>query len=89
MVCDLLNWKCIFVNELIGSSILTLVLGFILATIVASKLQLKFRTSIFLLTSILIIGGMMISSFTTIFTIATIGIGLVTAWVWQRIIKNN
>ncbi len=88
MVCDILDGRCIFVNELVGNADLTLVLFVIVFAIVASKLQFRFRTSIFLFVPIFLILGLAISSFTTILIVTTMVVGLFASWVVQRIIKN-
>jgi len=89
MPCDIIDFRCVIMNELVGSSLLTVVLGAMLYFIVASKNKLGFDTTIALMIPILLIMGLMFTSFTTILIFASIGVGLLLAWMFQQIIGNR
>lgn len=59
MACNLLDLKCIFVNELIGSITLTVILLIIGYFIIASKNKFGFETSMWVLCFVLLIAGIM------------------------------
>ena len=85
--CDLLDFRCIFVNEIVGDVVLAGVLALVLYFIAASRLRLGFDTTIVFLFPILFIFGLAISGFSTIFAFATILVGFMLAWIFNRIIK--
>ena len=85
--CELLDFRCIFVNEIVGNVVLAGVLALVLYFIAASRLRLGFDTTIFFLFPILFIFGLAISGFSTIFAFATILVGFMLAWIFNRIIK--
>lgn len=89
MVCDLLDLRCIFVNELIGSTMLALVFGAIFYFMMASKLRLGFQTTIVFAIPLLLMLGLAISGLQVIFVFATIFVGLTLAWIFNRIIRNR
>lgn len=88
MGCDLLDLRCIFVNELVGSALLAMVLVAIIYFIVAAKMKWGFDTTIALIFPIMIILSLAISSFAVIFAFATIMAGILIAWIFQKIIGN-
>ena len=89
MTCELLDLRCIFVNELIGSVILTVVISAIAYFIIAGKLRLGFDTTIAFTIPLLLILGLMFTGFSAIFAFATIIIGLLIAFVFNKIIGNK
>lgn len=89
MVCDILDLKCIFVNELVGSTVLAVVLGLVLYFIIASKNRFGFDTTITLLFPILFIMGLAVTGFSIIFAFATVFIGLMLAWIFNKLIGNR
>lgn len=86
-MCDILDVRCIFVNEIVGDVTLSIVLFAILYFIMASKLKLGFDTTISLALPLILMGGLMIAGFTAIFAFATVIGGVMLAWIFQRIIK--
>ena len=70
--CDILDFRCIFVNELIGNVVLAAVIGIIFYFIIASKLRLGFDTTIAFLIPISLIFGLMIAGFSTIYYVLAI-----------------
>jgi hypothetical protein len=89
MVCDILDLKCIFVNEIVGSTVLAIVLGLILYFIIASKNRFGFDTTVTFLFPVIFIFGLAITGFSIIFAFATIIIGLMVAWIFNKLIGNR
>ena len=87
--CDLLDFRCIFVNEIVGDAVLAGVLAIVLYFVVASKLKLGFDTTITFLFPILFIFGLAISGFSVIFAFATVIVGFMLAWIFNKIIGNR
>jgi len=89
MTCDLLDLRCIFVNELIGNVVLTVIISAIVYFIIAGKLRLGFDTTIAFTIPLLLIIGLMFTGFSAIFAFATILIGLLIAFLFNHIIGNR
>ena len=89
MPCDVLDFRCIFLNELIGGAVLTVFVALLTYFIVASKLRLGFDTTLVLFVPILLIGGLMIAGFSAVFAFATVIVGLMIGWVFNEIIRNR
>ena len=87
--CDLLDFRCIFVNEIIGDPLLAGVLAIVLYFIAASRLRLGFDTTIVFLFPIMLIFGLAIAGFSTIFAFSTVLVGLLIAWLFNKIIGNR
>jgi len=89
MVCELLDIKCIFVNELIGSVILSGIIAVIFYFIIAGKLRLGFDTTIAFAFPLLLIVGLSISGFPIIFAFSAVIIGWMLASILNKIIGNR
>lgn len=89
MACDIIDIRCILVNELIGSSILAVLFIAIIYFIIANKLKLGFETSIVLAIPILIFSGLVVYGFQIIYAFATLFIGLLLAMAFLRLIGNK
>jgi len=87
--CDLLDFRCIFVNELAGDAVLAGVLAIVFYFIIASRMRWGFDTTITFLFPILFIFGLAISGFSVIFAFATIIVGFMLASILNRIIGNR
>lgn len=88
MQCDLLDFRCIFVSELIGSAFLAVMILAILYFIIASKLKLGFDTTIVMSLPLLLLVGLAITGFTAIMAFATILIGIMLAFLINRILQS-
>lgn len=88
-ICDVLDLRCIFVNEIVGSVLLTAVFSVIIYFIIAAKLRLGFDTTIAFLLPIILIFGLMLTGFSTIYYVITIFVGILVAWVFNEIIRNR
>ena len=87
--CDILDWRCIFQNEIFGSVLLTMIFLAIVFFIISSKLKFGFDTTIALAVPILLIGGMMFAGFSAIYAFVTVIIGIMLGWVFQQIIRSR
>jgi len=87
--CEILDFRCIFVNEIIGNTILAVVLAAILYFMVASRLKFGFDTTMFLAVPILLLFGLAIGGFSAIFAFLTMITAIMIAWLFDRIIGNK
>ncbi len=87
--CDLLDLRCIFVSELVGSAILSIVLAAILLFMFFSRTRIGFKTSMVASVPLLLIFGMAITSFSVLYAFITVLIGLMLAAVFQKVIGNQ
>ncbi len=88
MGCEILDFRCVFVNELIGSTILTIIIAAIFYFLIASKMKFGFDTTIALSIPILLLMGIVITGFSAIYAFATIIVGILLAWIFNKIIGN-
>lgn len=89
MPCDILDIRCIFVNEIVGSVTLAVILGLVLYFMIASKNRFGFDTTMTLLFPIIFIMGLAITGFSIILAFATVFIGLMLAWIFNKLIGNR
>lgn len=86
--CELLDFRCIFVNEIVGNAFLAAVLAAILFFMFAGKMRIGFRTTFVLAVPILLIIGSAISGFPILYAFITMLVGLMMAVIIQKIIGN-
>lgn len=89
MVCELLDFRCWIVNEIVGSVFLTVLLAMVLYFIIASKVRLGFDTTIALIFPMIFILGLAFTGFSPIFAFSTILIGFMLSWIFNKIIGNR
>jgi hypothetical protein len=89
MPCELLDFRCIFVNEIVGSAFLATVLAAILFFIFVGKTKVGFRTSVVLAIPVLLMFGLVISGFPVIYAFVTVLVGFMLAAIIQKIIGNQ
>ena len=89
MGCDLLDFRCIIVSELIGSAILAVIIGAIFYFIIASKTRMGFDTTLILGIPFLLILGIGFAGFTAIYAFLTIVIGFMLAWIFTEITRGR
>lgn len=87
--CDILDFKCIYMNEIFGNVALALVGVVIFYFIIASKMRLGFDTTIVFAFPLILIGGLMISGFSIVFAFATIVVGLMVAWIFNIMVQGR
>lgn len=88
MGCEILDVRCIFMNELIGSAILTAIFIAVLYFIVASKTRLGFDATLAFAIPLLLIVGIAFTGFTALYAFITVIVGIMLGWIFQSIIKN-
>lgn len=89
MACDILDIRCVLVNELIGSSILAMIFVVIIYLVVAGKLRFGFETTITLAFPIIAGFGLYVYGIQAIYAFGTVFIGLLLAMVYLRLIGNK
>lgn len=89
MICDILDFRCVIQNELIGNVVLTVVFGFIFYFLVASRLNLGFDATIAFSFPILLILGLAFTGFSIIYAFITVITGLLLALLFNKIIGNR
>ncbi len=89
MVCDILNWRCIIVNELIGSGMLAAIIFAITFFIFASKIRLGFDTTIFLAIPIIILFSFVTVGFAALFAFGAVLAGWLLALAFNRLTGNR
>lgn len=89
MACELLDLRCIFVNELVGTVTLSLVVGAILYFVFASKAKLGFETTLAFAVPLILLLGIAIGGITAILAFLTVGVGILIAYVFNKIIGNR
>ena len=72
MVCDLIDFRCMFVSELIGNAALAMVILLILYFIVASKLRWGFKTTLMLGFASALIFSLAIAGFGVLYAFLTL-----------------
>ncbi len=87
--CELLDLRCIFVNELVGSAFLSIIVATIFFFIFSSKIKVGFRTSIVVGIPILLIFGLTLTGFSTLYAFITVLVGFMLAAILQKLIGNR
>lgn len=87
--CQVLDLRCIFVNELIGSMLLAVVIAAIFYFIFASKLRLGFDTTIAFAFPVLLLFGIAIGGLSVIMAFSTVVIGFMLAWIFNKFVGNR
>ena len=86
MGCEILDFQCIFVSELIGSITLSILL---LYFVMASKLKFGFDTTMILAIPFALIVTLGLGGFSLTFAVIGIIAALMIAWMFDRIIGNK
>jgi len=89
MACNLLDFRCIFVNELVGSAFLSIIIATMFFFIFSSKIKIGFRTSIVVAVPVLLIFGLTLTGFSTLYAFITVLAGFLLAAVFQKLIGNR
>jgi len=85
----LLDLRCIFVNELVGSAFLSIIIATIFFFIFSSKIKVGFRTSIVVAVPVLLIFGLTLTGFSALYAFITVLVGFMLAAVFQKLIGNR
>ncbi len=89
MACEILDFRCIFINEIIGSVLLAVIFGAIFYFILASKLRFGFDTTIAFSFPIIIIMSLAIGGFSIVYAFATVIIGWMLGFLFMKLIGNK
>lgn len=89
MTCDILDFRCIIVNEIIGNVALAMILMAIAYFIIASKMKLGFDTTMLLAIPFLLGMGLIIMGFAAIYAVVTIIVGILLSIWFSRLIGNR
>jgi len=87
--CDILDIRCLFVSELIGSVTLTIVLFAIFYFIIASKMRFGFDTTVLFAIPILLIISLALGGFAVVYALSGFITAIILSWIFQRIIGNR
>lgn len=88
MACNVIDIKCIFVNELVGSIILSIIILFVIYLIAASKLRFGYDTTIAVGIVVLFIGSLALGNLAGILAFATVIIGILLTVELSRLLGN-
>ena len=87
--CEILDFRCILVNEIVGNVVLAVVLAAILYFIVTNRLKFGFDTTLAFAVPIILLAGLAIGGFSVIFAFITLITAIMVAWLFDRIIGNK
>jgi len=87
--CDLLDLRCIFVSEIFGNVLLTVLFATMFYFMIAAKLRFGFDATIAFAFPLLLIAGLAFAGFSAVFAFSTVIIGLILAWVINILIGNR
>ena len=88
MTCDIIDIRCIFMNELIGNVFLTMIFVALIYFIAASKLKFGLDATLVLAIPFLITMGLMFSGFSAIYAFSTAIVGIFAGWIFHKFIKQ-
>ena len=86
MVCDVIDFRCIFVNEIAGSLLIAGLLVVIFYFIAASKMRLGFDTTIAFAFPFVLLTGLVITGFSIIFAFSTVIVAALLALTFNKFI---
>jgi len=89
MACDVLDFRCIFVNELVGNILMAIFLGMILYLIVANKMKFGFDTTLVGFVAVMLIIALAFGNFAVIFAFTTLIAAIVFNFFFQKVIQNR
>jgi len=87
--CEILDFRCIFVSEIVGSVFLATLLAILFYFIIASKLNWGFTTTIGFAIPLILILGLTLTGFSAIMAFMTVIIGFMLAWIFNKLIGNR
>lgn len=87
--CDVIDLKCFFVNEIIGSIALTTILMVLIYFVIAARLKFGFETTMYGAIPVVLILGLMFSGFQPIYAFLTFLAAMLVSIIIQRFIGNR
>lgn len=88
MACDVIDLKCILVNEIIGSVVLSIIFLAVIYFIISSKLRFGFETTIVLGIVILILGSLAIGNLAAVLAFLTLLIAVLLGIKFSNLLGN-
>lgn len=89
MGCDILDFRCIMLNEVIGSVLLAMIFVAIIYFIIASKSKLGFDTTLVFSVPLLLMASLVIAGFSAMYAFITLIVAIMIAWLFNKIIGNR
>lgn len=89
MACNILDIRCVLVNELIGSAILAMLFIVLIYFFIASKLKIGSETMFVLAIPVMAFSGLVIYGFQVIYAFITLIVGVLLAMTFLRIMGNK
>lgn len=89
MGCELLDFRCIIVSELVGNVMLAMILGTIIYFMVASKLRWGFDTTIAFGFPFLFVLGLSLAGFSVLYAFLTVIIGVMLGWIFSEMFRGR
>ncbi len=86
--CEIIDFKCIFVNEIAGSIALAVIIFLILYFVAMSRLKMQFDTTIYFLFPIIVISSAAIGGFTAVFAFATVFAAIMLGWIINKLFSS-
>lgn len=87
--CDILDFKCIYMNEIVGDTVLAVIIFAIMYFVITSKMKLGFDTTMVFSIPLILIGGLMFAGFSVLFAFMTVLIGWMLAWLFGIMIQGR
>lgn len=87
--CGILDFGCIFINEIFGSVTLAAIGSIIIFLIISGKLRLGFELTLALLFPVAILVSLAIGGFTVVYAFATLAVAILVGYLFQKIIGNR
>jgi len=87
--CEILDFKCLFVNEIFGNITLAII-GIIIAYLMtAGKMKFGFETTLVLVIPLGLIATLWLGGFSVVYAFATVIVSFLVAFAFQKIIGNR
>ena len=86
--CEIIDFKCLFINEIVGSVTLFIVLFMVLYFVVTSKLKLGFEITIYLMIPTLVIIALAGGGFSIVFAFVTLLVAFMVGWAVNKFISS-
>ncbi len=86
--CDIIDFKCIFINEIAGNVTLAIVLLMILYFVAASRMKIGFDTTIYFLFPVIVIIGLAGGGFSVIYAFVTLFVAFMVGWIINKFIST-
>ncbi len=89
MGCELLDFRCIIVSELVGNAVLAVILGAVIYFMIASKLRWGFDTTIAFGFPFLLVLGLSLAGFSVLYAFLTVIVGIMLGWIFTEMFRGR